>query len=105
MGLAGTEARTKEGADGPSLNAQFGVQQFWALSYTSALPMQQSHPSLLSLWPPALGWPQGWHSPAQEVAKPWAEKQQLQQRALFVKMEPVCASVPVSRLACPAALS
>lgn len=49
--------------------------------------------------------PQGWHSPAQEVAKPWAEKQQLQQRALFVKMEPVCASVPVSRLACPAALS
>lgn len=70
---------------------------------------QQNHPSLLSLllWPPAPGWVPcaTGVTCAQGVAEPWAEKQQLQQRALFVKMKPVCASVPVSRLACPAALS
>lgn len=48
------------------------------------------------VWPQAL---------PRDAAKLWAEKQQLQQRASFVKVKPVCASVPASRLACPAALS
>lgn len=49
------------------------------------------------VWPQAL---------PREAAELWAEKQQLQRRASFVKVKPVCASsVPASRLACPAALS
>lgn len=83
-------------------------------SHVPALTMFQRHcgkavlPSLLSLCSCSRQPWVGCHvprDPCPGAAEPRAEKQQLQQRALFVKMKPVCASVPVSRLACPAALS
>ena len=74
------------------------LQQRWVeaiLSFSLSAPAAASPgPGGRILWDPCPG-----------AAEPRAENQQLQQRALFVKMKPVCASVPVSRLACPAALS
>lgn len=92
---------------GGLLAAQFGVPARHASPSSVPAVLQESRPSLLSL---LLGRQPGvgvlsHGTPAQGAAEPRAEKQQLQQRALFVKMKPVCASVPVSRLACPAALS
>lgn len=88
--------------------SSFGVSVTYASpDYSSSAAVRSSFPSLSApmATSPRLGvLPCGW-DPAQGVAEPRAEKQQLQQRALFVKMKPVCASVPVSRLACPAALS
>lgn len=71
-------------------------------AYSSSAAAKSSFPSLSA---PGLGALCPRCAPCPGEAKPRAEKQQLQQRALFVKMKPVCASVPVSRLACPAALS
>lgn len=88
---------------GISLQSSFGVSVTRASpDCSSGTAGKLSFPSLsLLLWPPA----PGLGAMSRGAAEPRAEKQQLQQRTLFVKMKPVCASVPVSRLACPAALS
>lgn len=99
----------KMGADGPGLGAQLGgllAEQFW-VSVTCASPSGTAGKPFV----PSLSAPAATSSGLGAVShgtpswSPGLRNSSSSKRALFVKMKPVCASVPVSRLACPAALS